>query len=184
MRRTLKGSAVAFWAALKTSSPTSESWSSPTASFGRFHFPLLLEPGSKVSGIREAGASPYLILQHEVINIPSVSVLSMLEAQRVDRPSPKHFLALVGDPIYNPSDDRLTAKQRWWQATELPSRPEPYTFSRLRGSERKSGKIISLARAKSLDFEAALGFGRLGNGSSRGICLVRESSTSRPTGSQ
>jgi CHAT domain-containing protein len=40
----------------------------------------------------------------------------------------------------------------------LLGRPDPYIFSRLLGSQDEAKKILSLARAKSLGVEAALGF--------------------------
>ena len=143
-------------------------------------FSALLEPGVKRLDTREA-AIPYLALHHQVVNVPSVSVLSMLGKQRAARHSPKRFLSLVGDSVYNPNDKRLPREAATAARESMPGRPDPYAFSRLLGSQEESQRILSLARAKSLSFDAALGFRRLKSGSSRGTCQIHKSSTSQLT---
>jgi CHAT domain-containing protein len=115
-------------------------------------FSALLEPA------REGGSSPPLIFRHEVVSVPSLGVLSLLQKQRAAKHAPKRFLSLVADPIYNDVDERLPPEVRKVARQKISGRPEPYGFSRLLGSHKEAKAIINLTRGKGLSFEAAMGF--------------------------
>jgi CHAT domain-containing protein len=121
-------------------------------------FSALLEPAVRKSAPREAVALPYLILHHQVVHVPSVSVLSMLRKQRAAPHSWKRFLSMVTDPVYDPGDERLPREAAIVARQRLPGRPEPYPLSRLLRSGEEARQVRSLALAKSLGVDLASGF--------------------------
>jgi CHAT domain-containing protein len=48
-----------------------------------------------------------LILGHEIVNLPSASVLGMLRRRRQTRPAPQKLLALLADPVFESDDPRF-----------------------------------------------------------------------------
>ncbi len=48
-----------------------------------------------------------LVLDHEIVNLPSASVLELLRRGRAGRPPPPRLLAILADPVYQPTDTRL-----------------------------------------------------------------------------
>ena len=121
-------------------------------------FSALLDPAARRSETRDAVAFPYLALRHQVVNVPSVSVLSMLRKQRGVRHVWKRFLSMVADPVYNPRDERLPLEAATVARQRLPGRPEPYLLSRLRRSREEAKQVRSLVLAKSLGVDLASGF--------------------------
>jgi CHAT domain-containing protein/Tfp pilus assembly protein PilF len=53
-----------------------------------------------------------LVLKHEVVNLPSGSVLAELRRQRINRPSAQYGAAVLADPVFDPNDDRLKEEKR------------------------------------------------------------------------
>ena len=60
-------------------------------------FGALLEPGKNTP----------LIESHEIVNIPSASALEALRRQVRDRPSAAQILAVIADPVFDRSDERV-----------------------------------------------------------------------------
>jgi CHAT domain-containing protein/Flp pilus assembly protein TadD len=120
----------------------------------RLPFSVLLEPAT----VAASGADHQpLVLRHELVHLPSVSVLAMLREQRSRRSRPTIFLSLVADPIYGLEDDRLprdVALDAWRRSS--PDEPEPYNFPRLRSSGEEAREIRALAQGRAV--EMALGF--------------------------
>lgn len=58
---------------------------------------------------RGANAVP-LIVNHEIINLPSASVLAELRRQKVSRDKASMTVAVLADPIFDPSDERLSKR--------------------------------------------------------------------------
>jgi CHAT domain-containing protein len=75
---------------------------------------------------RRANAVP-LIVNHEIINLPSASVLAELRRQKIGRGMAPMAVAVLADPIFDPSDERL----------RKPALQQPSTLARLpqRGSD-------------------------------------------------
>lgn len=76
---------------------------------------------------------PPLVLDHEIINLPSVSTLSALRNRTVPPESaPNSLIVVVADPVFEPDDPRF-------QPPLVPSetnRPEPLEVAQLRSSLR------------------------------------------------
>src|ERR1700752_138875 len=52
-----------------------------------------------------------LIVEHEVITLPSASVLALMRKERTGRPSAAKSVAILADPIFDKNDDRLTSRK-------------------------------------------------------------------------
>ena len=63
-------------------------------------FAALPMPGNR------AGSVP-LIVKHEIINLPSASVLAELRRQQIGRRKASMTVAVLADPIFDPTDERL-----------------------------------------------------------------------------
>jgi CHAT domain-containing protein/tetratricopeptide (TPR) repeat protein len=59
-------------------------------------------------GQAPGNASP-LVVQHEIVHLPSASVLAELRRARSDPPAAAKTLAVVADPVFSASDPRLAA---------------------------------------------------------------------------
>ncbi|MEG4206766.1 CHAT domain-containing protein, partial [Microcoleus sp. Pol7_A1] len=51
-----------------------------------------------------------LIVEHEIITLPSASTLAILRQNYGDRKPPSQTLAILADPVFSPDDDRLKGK--------------------------------------------------------------------------
>jgi CHAT domain-containing protein len=73
-------------------------------------FAVLPEPPpaqSSTSKAASATAAP-LVVKHEIVNLPSASVLAVLRQQQIGRaPAPK-AVAVLADPVFDPHDSRVT----------------------------------------------------------------------------
>jgi hypothetical protein len=49
-----------------------------------------------------------LIVNHEIINLPSASVLAELRRQEIGRGKSPKAVAVLADPVFDPRDERLT----------------------------------------------------------------------------
>jgi len=52
-----------------------------------------------------------LVAKHEIVNLPSASVLSLLRQQTIGRPVPKMEVAILADPVFLGSDPRVDQAQ-------------------------------------------------------------------------
>jgi CHAT domain-containing protein len=75
-------------------------------------FALLPEPGSAEQQAANSASSEGtpLVVSHEIVNLPSASVLAVLRQQEMNRrPAPK-AVAVLADPVFNEQDPRVTAR--------------------------------------------------------------------------
>ena len=52
-----------------------------------------------------------LIVEHEVITLPSASVLAIIRKERTQRPRAAKSVAILADPVFDKDDDRLNARK-------------------------------------------------------------------------
>lgn len=50
-----------------------------------------------------------LVVKHEIVNLPSASVLAELRRQRMGRPKAPRMVAVLADPVFDPNDERIRA---------------------------------------------------------------------------
>lgn len=68
-----------------------------------FPFAVLPEPGAA------AGCdAPPLLARREVVSLPSASAIGLLRRQRADREDPPRGVAVIGDPVYAPGEQRFS----------------------------------------------------------------------------
>jgi CHAT domain-containing protein/Tfp pilus assembly protein PilF len=53
-----------------------------------------------------------LIVKHEIVSLPSASVLAELRRQRIGRPKATRMVAVLADPVFDPKDERIRAVMR------------------------------------------------------------------------
>jgi CHAT domain-containing protein len=90
-----------------------------------------------------------LIANHEIVSLPSASVLAVLRRELAQRPKPAGTLAILADPVYERGDPRISAP---------PINATPSEFTRLRFSRQEADRIAALAQGRknlvALDFDA------------------------------
>ena len=64
----------------------------------------------------------FLLLDHEIVNLPSASVLAVLRQQIAGRPSPRKTVMVVADPVFRGDDERFPSSLRR-PSSALPAGP-------------------------------------------------------------
>jgi CHAT domain-containing protein/Tfp pilus assembly protein PilF len=95
-----------------------------------------------------------LIVRHEIVSLPSASVLAAIREEGARRDTPRLALAVIADPVFDDSDDRLLP----------PVRPQPtnssarFRFTRLPYARVEAEAILALnpgdREVAALDFDA------------------------------
>ena len=106
-----------------------------------------------------AGESEPLVTRHEIVYLPSASMLAEQRRRRSSRRSASAWLAVVADPVFDRTDPRVTQDL----ASTIPQRPSPMAmrrgndvrYERLTGSRREAEAIAALAPGQTW---SALGF--------------------------
>jgi CHAT domain-containing protein/Flp pilus assembly protein TadD len=70
------------------------------------YIPFALLPDPETSGSHNDGVLP-LVVKHEVLNLPSASVLAVLRRQAGNRPRPTKGVAILADPVFTQQDPRV-----------------------------------------------------------------------------
>jgi CHAT domain-containing protein/Tfp pilus assembly protein PilF len=90
-----------------------------------------------------------LIATHEIVSLPSASVLAVLRRELAQRSKPSGTLAILADPVYDSFDPRVAPGK---------INVDPPEFSRLRFSRQEADQIAGLAAGRknleALDFDA------------------------------
>jgi CHAT domain-containing protein len=109
-----------------------------------------------------------LVLRHEIITLPSASVLAVLRQEAADRQRPPKTVAIFADPVFDARDSRVAiGKTKPDSGTETPAAGELrrsaaesglIDFARLRFSRQEAEQIVRMASAskslEALDFAA------------------------------
>src|SRR5262249_28863551 len=83
-------------------------------------FAALPEPEYKQE---PAGAYEPLIARHEVVNVPSASVLSIIRREMAGRQRATKSVAVLADPVFEASDPRLAPAKNGNSSGETPAAP-------------------------------------------------------------
>jgi CHAT domain-containing protein/predicted negative regulator of RcsB-dependent stress response len=104
------------------------------------------------AGGRDSSTPQPLIVNHEIVNLPSISVLATLRSQLPRREAPSRQLAIIADPVFSARDKRLK-KNFNTVVTSTPQR-----WDRLKGTRDEADKLSALLNTdkplRALDFEA------------------------------
>ncbi|MCB1036718.1 MAG: CHAT domain-containing protein, partial [Acidobacteria bacterium] len=103
------------------------------------------------AALSTAGGEP-LVMEHEIVALPSASVLQVLRDRASSRRPAAHRLAVVADPVFRRDDPRLPGETTRVEAEDA----EAASPARLERSGQEARAILSLADAG--DRFAAVGF--------------------------
>jgi CHAT domain-containing protein len=78
-------------------------------------FSTLPEPAD-TDGAISATAEP-LVVNHEIVNLPSASVLAVLRQQELGRKPAPNAVAVMADPVFDRSDSRVAATRKMFTAS-------------------------------------------------------------------
>lgn len=157
--------------------------------FAALHVPRATATVSQASGSRTssrrapANSSPPLMVEHEIVSLPSASLLAVLRRELSGRAPAPRMIAVLADPVFDRNDLRVkpeagrpvsgvknlaTKSQDSKRASTLQLPPElersardagGLSFERLRSSRDEAEEIVGLARdggsLKALDFNAS-----------------------------
>ncbi len=97
-----------------------------------------------------AGAGPPLLTSHEVVHLPSASVLAALRRESETRPPARGLLAVIADPIFDREDPRLAAR-----ASPAPHSTPPAAPRELARDLERSARDLGVDGFKRLVHSAA-----------------------------
>ena len=120
------------------------------------YLPFAALPESIVSG--QSSTQP-LIIRHELVSLPSVSVLGTLRSEIKGRNLPPLDIAVLADPVFDPADKRVKKALGLQQPNQSsPSAADIRFTDPLPGTRDEAEEIVALGRPnkslKALDFEA------------------------------
>ncbi len=98
-----------------------------------------------------------LLVDHEVVNLPSASVLAVLRREAATRPPAPKTLAVLADPVFSADDKRVHAHTDGRAPNEKPAAITPPGRDRLRDVDRALEDVSggsSLARLSGTGWEA------------------------------
>lgn len=104
-------------------------------------FSVLPDPAALGPETRSEWPRP-LIVNHEVVTIPSASVLASLRAREGARPAPEGLLAMLADPVFNLQDERLRRPGGILQQTRSETDPIFGSFERLTYAREEAESIL------------------------------------------
>ncbi|MBD2054699.1 CHAT domain-containing protein [Oculatella sp. FACHB-28] len=104
-----------------------------------------------------------LIVNHEIVNLPSASALAIIRDRLGDRPPAPRQLAVIADPVFNREDPRfleLAAGQETAStlSTRTASSLPAEAYARLSGTSQEASGIIKIAESEGEDFLSLTGF--------------------------
>jgi CHAT domain-containing protein len=123
-------------------------------------------PGRAVAAAVAGASAEPLIVGHEIVMVPSASVLAAVRRERTSRSRASRAVAIIADPVLSADDARLRrlkdrVDQDAPEIAALRSSPEvgPSTFRRLRFSREEADAIAGLVapenRLRFVDFDAS-----------------------------
>lgn len=92
--------------------------------------------GSQAAHATETAATP-LLLDHEIVYLPSASVLALQRQELANRKPAKHTIAILANPVFEPDDERVTnarKKKPENTAQTQPSQPNSPAAARTRSN--------------------------------------------------
>jgi CHAT domain-containing protein/Tfp pilus assembly protein PilF len=114
------------------------------------YIPFALLPIPSVSSATTAGQTQNqlpLIVEHEVVILPSASVLGVLRQEAAARKAPAKAVAVLADPVFDKDDDRIGVQNRSLKSTQL---------SRSGSGVIESGSVLNLQGGDSSPFSEGL----------------------------
>jgi CHAT domain-containing protein len=124
-------------------------------------FAALPEPPERTPGAPTVGVATPLVMQHEVTNLPSASVLAELRGQALRRTPAPNAVVVLADPVFDSRDERIAhAVKSQSVAGPVDGSPTPGIFlDRLSWTRLEAEQIMKVtppgAGLQALDFDAS-----------------------------
>ena len=135
--------------------------------------PLRSGEGSRISppslagkGVGGLGLTP-LLVNHEIVSLPSASTIAVLRSELKDRKPAAKTLVAIADPVFSRDDDRLKTSQPQQNTPTIPTQVKRsasdigVTLDRLKYSRTEAEQILALVpetqRSSAFDFAASRG---------------------------
>ncbi|HTD25006.1 MAG TPA: CHAT domain-containing protein [Terriglobales bacterium] len=103
------------------------------------YIPFAVLPAPAQSGAskpRYSSTPAPLILEHEIIKLPSASVLGVLRQQTATRREPAKAVAVLADPVFDKNDDRVQVRLRYPKTNRLARSAEQGAASKLGSAQQ------------------------------------------------
>jgi len=91
----------------------------PDGTLHNISFSALPDPSVKLAGNSPTAAPLPLVANHEIIYLPSASVLAVQRRDRQDKPSALRAMAVFADPVFSADDPRVISRNQT-KATKAP----------------------------------------------------------------
>jgi CHAT domain-containing protein len=99
------------------------------------------------------------VVEHEVVSLPSASVLAVLRRETEGRKPPGKAIAVLADPVFEPDDPRLRPAVRRALRDSGAGRGETLGFPRLAATRQEADAIVAMAPGgmtlRAIDFDAS-----------------------------
>jgi CHAT domain-containing protein len=113
-------------------------------------FSVLPDPDAPVGREDPGGWPRPLFVRHEIVRIPSASVVAAIRARSIARTPPPNRLAILSDPVSSAHDERLTDQPRLPSARRSQSEVDSLyrRFDRLDNARKEADAILSEAGSR------------------------------------
>ena len=82
-----------------------------------------------------------LMVGHEIVNLPSASVVAELRHEKANRTEPPQAVAVLADPVFDPHDRRVAGRERGVHPLQVAGRSSPDSASPLESLTRSASEI-------------------------------------------
>jgi CHAT domain-containing protein/tetratricopeptide (TPR) repeat protein len=100
-----------------------------------------------------------MVVEHEIVSLPSASVLAVLRRETRGRKPPRKTLAVLADPVFEPDDPRLRAAASQALHDSDAGRGDRLSFPRLAATRQEADAIVAMASEgmtlRATDFDAS-----------------------------
>ncbi len=97
-----------------------------------------------------------LLLEHEIVGLPSASLQALLQSNNRQKPKPKKTLVVLADPVFSLDDERVKIRAKTSSPDIINTKP---IYQRLLGTREEANQIANLVPASEkllkLDFDAS-----------------------------
>jgi CHAT domain-containing protein/predicted negative regulator of RcsB-dependent stress response len=120
--------------------------------FGALPSPVSTSVGSQKSV--QSARTPYLIEEHEIVYLPSASVVPVLRVETAGRKPAPLSAAVLANPVFTSDDERLKAARPTPTTNGVTTTQKDSTSKRGNGETTRSGLVLAPLPATELEAEA------------------------------
>jgi CHAT domain-containing protein len=102
------------------------------------YVPFAALPTPEALNVRGSASRP-MIVDHQIVNLPSASVLDVLRRGALNRQPARKIVAVLADPVFDAHDSRLASTRRRYAAADNQPRVEPESQDLLNRSAADMG---------------------------------------------